>query len=126
MSSKGPVKKGKQAVAKATASTAAPPRAAARRAKAAKASEDDDPSLGTYFISKDTQQRKRDCDGAVAQIHKIAYKVLYGSAEGPLNYDLQPSDRAKPWLVENASSGAGADPATELKDRLQIAALHWA
>jgi hypothetical protein len=38
---------------------------------------------------RQTYNRTRSCDDAVAQIHKIAYKVLYGG----LNYNLMPNPR---------------------------------
>ena len=80
------------------------------------AGEEDD-ALANYFTQTGTKQRERDCDGAVAQIHKIAYKVLYGD----LSYTLEPTARA-----ESTLSGAPGGAAAELKRRLEDAARHWA
>ena len=44
-----------------------------------------------------TYNRTRDCDSAVAQIHKIAYKVLYGG----LHYDLVPNTRLTTMTAAN-------------------------
>ncbi len=65
-------------------------------------------SASSSLSSNDTDERNRSCDGAVAQIHKIAYRVLYGDN----NYTLESND--------------GDYKDDQLKQELIKAATHWA